>query len=93
MADAIIQLLALACTAAGALSVYLAAPRQQWVRETWPAWPGRLVGGMALLSGGLLWSMVQHPVTALFTSLTVAMALFTALPFVAVALPVLSKRA
>lgn len=77
--------LALATTTAGAVCIYLAAPRQQWLPRPLSARPGRIAGAVALVAGWLSWSVVLHPVTALFTSLTVSMALFTALPFAAVA--------
>ena len=85
MAETLSHGLALAATVAGVTCFYLAAPRQQWLARPLPARPCRITGTLALLEGWLLWSAVMQPVTALFTSLTVAMVLFTALPFAAAA--------
>ncbi len=85
MVVALVHALALATTTAGSVCIYLAAPRQQWLPRPLSARPGRIAGTVALVAGWLSWSVVLHPVTALFTSLTVSMALFTALPFAAVA--------
>ncbi|CAO3429796.1 hypothetical protein [Azospirillum endophyticum] len=85
MVVTLVHALALATTSAGAVSLYLAAPCQQWLPRPLSAWPGRVAGTLALSAGWMLWSVVLHPVTAIFTSLIVSMALFTALPFAAVA--------
>ncbi len=91
MSDTLFHLAALISTGAGATGLYLAAPRQQWLARPLPAWPGRAGGGGFLLSAWLLWCAVQHPATAFFTTLTVAMALFIALP-VAAALAAATNR-
>ncbi|QCO17938.1 hypothetical protein D3869_17480 (plasmid) [Azospirillum brasilense] len=85
MAEAVCHGLALAATVAGITGFYLSAPRQQWLSRPLPARRSRVVGTLALLEGWLLWSVVMHPATALFTSLTVAMLLLTILPFAAAA--------
>ncbi|CAO3379112.1 hypothetical protein [Azospirillum argentinense] len=84
--------LALAATMAGIVCFYLSAPRQQWLSRPLAARRGRFVGTLAVLEGWLLWSVVMHPVTALFTSLTVAMLLLTVLPFAAAARGALPAR-
>ena len=83
MAESIVHGLALSTTVAGSACLYLTAPRQQWLVRALPALPGRIAGVLGLVAGWLLWSVVLHPVTAAFTSVTVAMALFTTMPFAA----------
>lgn len=83
MADTAFHGLALAATVAGIVCLYLSAPRQQWLSRPLAGRRSRVVGALALLEGWLLWSTVMHPVTALFTSLTIAMLAFTILPFAA----------
>ncbi|WP_247895392.1 hypothetical protein [Azospirillum brasilense] len=85
MAETACHGLALAATATGITCFYLSASRQQWLPRPLAARRSRLVGTLALLEGWLLWSVVMHPVTALFTSLTVSMLLLTILPFAAAA--------
>ncbi|MFC5359347.1 hypothetical protein [Azospirillum himalayense] len=85
MAGTALHGLALAATMAGITGFYLSAPRQQWLTRPLAARRSRVAGTLALLEGWLLWSVVMHPVTALFTSLTVAMLLLTILPFAAAA--------
>ena len=85
MAEAAFHALALAATSVGIAVFYLSAPRQQWLARPLAGRRSRIIGTLALLEGWLLWSVVMHPVTALFTSLTVAMLLLTILPFAAAA--------
>lgn len=85
MAEAAFHGLALAATVAGIAGFYLSAPRQQWLTRALAGRRSRMIGTLALLEGWLLWSVVMHPVTALFTSLTVAMLVLTILPFAAAA--------
>ena len=85
MAETAFHGLALAATVAGIAGFYLSAPRQQWLPRPLAGRSSRIIGTLALLEGWLLWSVVMHPVTALFTSLTVAMLLLTILPFAAAA--------
>ncbi|GAA4257529.1 hypothetical protein [Azospirillum formosense] len=85
MAEAAFHGLALASTVAGIAGFYLSAPRQQWLTRPLAGRRSRIIGTLALLEGWLLWSVVMHPATALFTSLTVAMLLLTILPFAAAA--------
>jgi len=82
---------ALAVTIAGALCFYLSAPRQIWLKQHWPARPGRAGGAIGLYLGWVIWCGVMHPATAFFTSLTVVMLVLTALPFMA-AVPVLLRK-
>ncbi|WP_247889954.1 hypothetical protein [Azospirillum brasilense] len=85
MAEAAFHGLALAATVAGIAGLYLSAPRQQWLTRPLAGRRSRMIGTLALLEGWLLWSVVMHPVTALFTCLTVAMLVLTILPFAAAA--------
>lgn len=85
MVETVIHGLALAATVAGAACLYLTAPRQLWLPRALSAGSGRTVGMAGLLEGWLLWAVLLHPATALFVSLTVAMVMFTALPFIAAA--------
>lgn len=91
MLNAAIQLFALAFTVGGTVCLYVSAPRQQWLDRPWPARPARAGGTVLLLLGWLLWCAVQHPATAVFTTLTLAMLLFIVLPFSA-ALSALQRR-
>lgn len=91
MAIAFVQLMAFSCTAMGSLFLYLSAPRQQWLEAPWPPLSSRIAGAALLVIGLLLWSVATHPVTAIFTSLTVTMTLLIVLPF-ASALPALLRR-
>ncbi|MCG5240293.1 hypothetical protein [Azospirillum doebereinerae] len=77
----IVHFVAFVATVAGCAFLYLSAPRQQWLPQPWPALQSRLGGGILLFLGLLLWCAILHPATAVFTSLTVAMGLFIALPF------------
>ncbi|TWA56412.1 hypothetical protein FBZ84_12315 [Azospirillum baldaniorum] len=85
MAEAAFHGLALAATVVGITCFYLSAPRQQWLTRPLAGRHSRMIGTLALLEGWLLWSVVMHPVTALFTSLTVGMLVLTILPFAAAA--------
>lgn len=84
------HLLAFASTCAGAVCLYLGAPRQQWLSRPWPA-PASRAGGGFLLAGWLLWCGALHPASAFFTALTVCMVLFILLPILA-ALAAPSRR-
>ncbi|TWA85521.1 hypothetical protein FBZ83_103112 [Azospirillum brasilense] len=85
IAETVLHALALAATVVGIVGFYLSAPRQQWLSHPLAGRRSRMIGALALLEGWLLWSVAMHPVTALFTSLTVAMLLLTILPFAAAA--------
>jgi len=88
---AIVHFVAFVATVAGCAFLYLSAPRQQWLPRPWAALPSRLGGGILLSLGLLLWCAVLHPATAVFTTLTVAMGLFIALPFSAALSTLLRK--
>ncbi len=77
----LVHVMAVASTGAGAVCLYLSAPRQQWVRQPWPPLAARIGGSALLLLGFLLWCGGMHPAAAFFAALTVAMAAFIALPF------------
>ncbi|MFA5495926.1 MAG: hypothetical protein WC247_14245 [Porticoccaceae bacterium] len=84
MSTAVTTLLALALTGAAAITAYLTAPRQQWLPRPWPTRPTRAVAlalGMAALA---LWLHLLEVSTAVFTLFTLTMAVFVALPFLAV---------
>lgn len=85
MVEALVHALALTATVVGSAGLYLTLPHQRWLARTLPTRPYRTVCAFALVEGWLLWSVVLHPATAAFTSLTVAMLLFTVLPFAAAA--------
>lgn len=92
MAETAFHGLAFAATLVGIVCFYLSAPRQQWPIRPLAGRRSRIIGTLALLEGWLLWSVVMHPVTALFTSLTVAMLVLTILPFAAAARGALPAR-
>lgn len=79
----VLHLAALLTAGAGAVCLYLAAPRQQWMPRPWPARPARVGGGGLLLAGWLTWCAELHPVAAFFTLATVSMAWLMLLPAVA----------
>lgn len=81
------HLAALAAAGAGAVCLYLSAPRQQWLSRPWPAMPARASAAGLLSVAWLAWCAVLHPVTAFFTGLTVCMALLVALPAASTLLP------
>lgn len=80
---AALHLAALTATFAGAICLYLGAPRQQWLTRPWPA-RGSRAGGLALLLlGWLVWCVPLHPATAFFVVLTMGMAALLVLPIAA----------
>lgn len=83
MLHALFPFAAFASTCAGAVCIYLGAPRQQWLNHSWPVLPSRLGGLLLLLTGLLLRLRYLHPVTALFAMLASGMMLFIAIPYLA----------
>jgi hypothetical protein len=87
-----LTLLALALTVGGALVAYLAAPRQQWLARPWPARPARRAAVLMEAAALALWLQLLEVSTAIFTLLTLLMACFVALPFIAVLREILGGR-
>lgn len=74
------QLAAIAASIAGALCLYLAAPRQQMLARPWPVWLGGS-GALALaFLGWLVWCRLLDPAAAFFSVLITAMATLLAVP-------------
>lgn len=81
--DPVTTLLALIASCAAALCIYLAAPRQQWLAQPWPAVAGRGAGALLSLLALALWLQTMQAAPAILTLLTLGMALFIALPYLA----------
>lgn len=75
--------LAVLLHAGAALCFYLAAPRQQWLSQPWPARPARRVGAALLLAALVSWGSWLQPAATLFAWLTFSMLLFAVLPYLA----------
>lgn len=71
---------ALLASLGGALCLYLAAPRQQWLARPLPARSGRLAGSLLLVVAWLLWQRLMDGTAAFFALLALLMLLFAVLP-------------
>jgi hypothetical protein len=72
--------------AAGSALLYLVAPHQRLLARRPPKRLGLWVGGLALLASLVLFRQIMGPASSVFAALTLAMAVFTGLPFLAVVL-------
>lgn len=81
--SALLTSLALASSVAAAISLYLGAPRQQWLTKPWPTRLSIKAGSILMLTAFGLWVWERTPATAFFTLLAVEMGIFAALPFLA----------
>lgn len=68
----------------GCCAIYLASPNQRWLMRPLSARPGRALGGILLILGGLALGQAMQAVTAAFVFATWLMLLFSLLPYVAV---------
>lgn len=90
-----LQALAFACTAGGALGVYLASPHQRlWALGAEVASDAgprglhavralRVVSALLLAAGVALWVAALQPAAGVFTALSLTMGLWVALPYLA----------
>lgn len=72
--------LAFVLSLAGTVCLYLAAPRQSWLAQPWPArmrWPGLLL----LVLAQAAWLQALRPLAGLFMGITLLMLLAVALPY------------
>lgn len=83
MTDAVFHVAAILLLGAGAVTAYLASPRQQLVARPWPSRPCRYGALVLLVTGTWAWGRVLQPASAIFAAIIVAMVLLTALPVVA----------
>ncbi len=81
--SALLTSLALASSVAAAISLYLGAPRQQWLTKPWPTRLSIKAGSILMLTAFGLWAWDRTLATAFFSLLTVEMGIFAALPFLA----------
>lgn len=82
--SAAVVLLATALVAAGTASLYLTAPRQQWLGRPLSSRHWRGIGAVLWLAGWWLWGDQTRPVTALFVALMLSMLVLVAMPLLAV---------
>lgn len=76
--------LAVVLVVAGAASLYLGLPCQQWRSRPIPPGLSRWCGCGLLALAWLTWSGPLHPVSAFFSTLTLTMLALTAMPVAAV---------
>ena len=86
MTTLVLAILGVLLGAAGSTLLYLVAPHQRLLSHAAPTRLGLGTGAAALLGSLALFLQIMGPATSVFATLTLAMAVFTLLPFLAVAL-------
>ncbi|CAN7368593.1 hypothetical protein LJR034_002049 [Caballeronia sp. LjRoot34] len=67
---------------AGAITFYLAAPGQRWLRAPLPPRLFRMLGAIFSIAAFVIGASALHPATSLAIVFTAAMACLTACPFI-----------